>query len=216
MTDSNEGGEAGYAPFTEGRGAWRCVSDEAGQLHILATVLDFTHKTADFPDQKVARLDYDATYDEDSGKLSADVKLYFMPIEADPLDAAMLKDAIPNQISPSTTSRRGRSTHRATHVTKIAVAPRITSISQRLSGRTSGYANPSLVGQRIVLRFSQYVLTTSIIRWAKWREASMNWTSFSVTSACSGVLVRARRIVHFSRVGASKICIEGGGADRFQ
>ena len=48
------------------------------------------------------------------------------------------------------------------------------------------------------------------------REASMNWMSFNVTSACSGVLVRARWTIHFSRVGASKICMDGGGAERFQ
>lgn len=99
LTDSNEGGEAEYAPFTEGRGAWQCVSDEAGELHITATVLDMTHKTLDFPEQKIVRLDYDATYDEAAGALSADVKLYFMPLYADPLDAANLKDPIPNQIS---------------------------------------------------------------------------------------------------------------------
>jgi len=99
LTDSNEGGEAGFAPFTDGRGAWRCVSDEAGELHILATALDFTKKTADFPDQKIARLDFDATYDESSGQLSADVKLYFIPVEANPMDAANLGDPIPNQIT---------------------------------------------------------------------------------------------------------------------
>lgn len=99
LTDSNEGGEAGFAPFTEGRGAWRCESDEAGELHILATVLDFTHKTEAFPQQSIARLDYDATYDEASGQLSADVTLYFMPIDANPMDEANLKDPIRNQIT---------------------------------------------------------------------------------------------------------------------
>jgi hypothetical protein len=99
LTDSNEGGEAGFAPFTEGRGAWRCVSDEAGKLHIMATVLDMTHKTTDFPEQRIVRLDYDATYDEARGILSADVKLYFMPIDADPMDAANLQNPTPNQIT---------------------------------------------------------------------------------------------------------------------
>lgn len=99
LTDSNEGGEAGFAPFTEGRGAWRCVSHESGELHIRATVLDFTHKNDMFPDQKIARLDYDAVYDEEGDRLSADVKIYFMPIDADPMDPANLGDPIPNQIS---------------------------------------------------------------------------------------------------------------------
>jgi hypothetical protein len=100
LTDSNEGGgEEGFAPFTNGHGTWRCVSDEAGKLHILATVLNFTYRTDAIPDQKIARLDYDATYDEESGTLNADVKLYFMPIDADPMDSANLKDPIPNQIT---------------------------------------------------------------------------------------------------------------------
>jgi hypothetical protein len=99
LTDSNEGGGSGFAPFTDARGVWRCVSDEAGKLHILATVLDFTHKTAAFPVQKIARLDYDLTYDETSGKLSADVKLYFMPIDSDPMDTMNLQSPIPNTIS---------------------------------------------------------------------------------------------------------------------
>ena len=37
-----------------------------------------------------------------------------------------------------------------------------------------------------------------------------------VTSACSGVLVRSRRTVECSRVGALKMFIEAGGAARFQ
>jgi hypothetical protein len=98
FTDSNQGGEAGWAPFTDGRGAWRCVSDDAAKLHILATLLDFTVKTADFPDQKIARLDFDATYDEASDALNADVKLYFLPFDANPMDAANLKDPILNRM----------------------------------------------------------------------------------------------------------------------
>ena len=44
----------------------------------------------------------------------------------------------------------------------------------------------------------------------------MNCTSFINTSACSGVLVRARRTWHVSRSGASKVDIDGGGEVRFQ
>ena len=36
------------------------------------------------------------------------------------------------------------------------------------------------------------------------------------TSACSGVFVRARRTTQASRLGASKVTIDGGGAVRFQ
>jgi hypothetical protein len=27
FTDSGEGGEAGFGPFTDGRGSWRCLED---------------------------------------------------------------------------------------------------------------------------------------------------------------------------------------------
>lgn len=59
LTDSNEGGDPNFAPFTDGRGSWRCVSDEQGSAHIAASVLDFTHNTAAHPEQMIARLDYD-------------------------------------------------------------------------------------------------------------------------------------------------------------
>ena len=51
---------------------------------------------------------------------------------------------------------------------------------------------------------------------ASTRAASTNCTSLSVTSACSGVLVRSRRTVQVSRFGALKMSIEAGGAARFQ
>jgi hypothetical protein len=98
FTDSNEGGEAEWAPFTDGRGAWRCVSDDSGKFHILATLLDFTVKTAEFPEQKIARLDFDATYDEASDTLDSDVTLYFIPFDANPMDKANLKEAIRNRM----------------------------------------------------------------------------------------------------------------------
>ena len=53
-------------------------------------------------------------------------------------------------------------------------------------------------------------------RSARRRAASTNCGSFSVTSACSGVLVRSRRTVQVSRLGALKMSIDAGGAARFQ
>ena len=50
--------------------------------------------------------------------------------------------------------------------------------------------------------------------WARCRAASMNCGSLSVTSACKGVLVRLRRTVQTSRLGASKVAIDGYGFDR--
>ena len=51
---------------------------------------------------------------------------------------------------------------------------------------------------------------------ARCRAASTNCGSFIVTSACSGVFVRSRRTVQFSRMGALKMSIDAGGALRFQ
>ena len=56
----------------------------------------------------------------------------------------------------------------------------------------------------------------SMPRSASTRAASTNCTSFIVTSACSGVLVRSRRTVQDSRVGALKMSMLAGGALRFQ
>ena len=51
FTDSGEGGEAGFGPFTDGRGSWRCI--EANKLH--AITLDFTTPTAEQPMIRRAR-----------------------------------------------------------------------------------------------------------------------------------------------------------------
>jgi hypothetical protein len=87
-TDSNEGGTTGYAPFSETRGAWRCVSDDNGMRHIVATGIDFSHKTAEYPNQTLARIDYDAVYNEDSDSLSGEFTFYFVPIDGNPFDTA--------------------------------------------------------------------------------------------------------------------------------
>ena len=60
------------------------------------------------------------------------------------------------------------------------------------------------------------VLPSCIIRSASLRIASTYVGSFISTSACSGVLVRARRTVHTSRSGASNVDRAGGGLVPFQ
>ena len=65
------------------------------------------------------------------------------------------------------------------------------------------------------LRRSRPPLASSA-SWARARAASTNCGSFSVTRAWSGVLVRSRRTVQTSRLGALKISSEAGGALRFQ
>ena len=45
LIDSNERGIDEFAPFSDGLGAWRCLSEDAGTLQLRVTVLDFTFAT---------------------------------------------------------------------------------------------------------------------------------------------------------------------------
>ena len=53
FTDSGEGGEAGFGPFTDGRGWWQCLEDKEH-----AVTLDFTTPTK----AEIGRLDLDLAY----------------------------------------------------------------------------------------------------------------------------------------------------------
>ena len=92
FTDSGEAGEPGFGPFSDGRGAWRCVSNEKGVTRFLATVLDFTFITPGFPKQLIGRLDIDASFDAAAEKLSGTMTLYLVPIDGDPLNQSNLKE----------------------------------------------------------------------------------------------------------------------------
>jgi hypothetical protein len=85
FTDSAEGGTSEFAPFTDARGAWRCMSNDDGVATFNAIVLDFTDVTPSFPDQQIGRLDVTGTFDESSETLSGTMALYLFPMEANPL-----------------------------------------------------------------------------------------------------------------------------------
>jgi hypothetical protein len=91
FTDSGEAGEPGFGPFSGGRGAWRCMSNENGVARFLATVLDFTFATPSIPKQLIGRLDIDGSFDVSTAKLSGTMALYFVPIGGDPLMQSDLK-----------------------------------------------------------------------------------------------------------------------------
>lgn len=90
FADSGEGGGPGFAPFTSGHGAWRCVAAEAGSLRLSATILDFTLPTADWPHQQIGRLDIEASADPAKGTMTGTMKLMTAPLDGDPLEAAEL------------------------------------------------------------------------------------------------------------------------------
>jgi len=88
-SDSVEGGGTGFAPFSGTRGDWRCVSDDGGKLHMVALGIDFSQKTTELPDQTMARVELDATYDEESDSLEGEFSFYLVPIDADPMDTSL-------------------------------------------------------------------------------------------------------------------------------
>jgi len=81
FTDSGEGGEKGFGPFTDGRGSWRCI--EADKAH--AVTLDFTTPTADAPKAEIGRLDFDLAYDAATKTIKGTATLRLIPLGGDPL-----------------------------------------------------------------------------------------------------------------------------------
>jgi hypothetical protein len=91
FTDSGEGGETGFAPFTDGRGSWICEpGEDGGAIRIKATTLDFTSPKAG--EAGIGRLDFDLAFDEKEKSVSGTATLYLLPLDGDPLDPASLKD----------------------------------------------------------------------------------------------------------------------------
>jgi len=89
--DSGQGGGMGFAPFTGGHGAWRCVTADDGGLKLSATILDFTLATVDWPNQRIGRLDIAATVDAANGTMSGTMTLLSAPLDGDPLAATGLE-----------------------------------------------------------------------------------------------------------------------------
>jgi len=94
FADSGQGGGAGFAPFSGGHGAWRCVSAATGSLEISAAIYDFTLPTVDWPNQQIGRLDIAATVDPEKATMSGKETLYVAPLDGDPLgNAKLVEDA---------------------------------------------------------------------------------------------------------------------------
>lgn len=84
MTDTGEGGEPDFGPSNDGRGAWRCISNEGGVKRFAATALEFTFVTANHPKQLIGRLDILGAYDAGAQKLIGKMALCLLPISSDP------------------------------------------------------------------------------------------------------------------------------------
>lgn len=90
FTDSREVGSQVYAPFTDGRGAWRCLSASQGESTMAITVLDFTLVETGGRRQAIARLDMQAERGPDPGSIRGTITLYFVPLDGDPLNVEAL------------------------------------------------------------------------------------------------------------------------------
>lgn len=99
FTDSGEGGETGFAPFTDGHGSWYCKPGEGDTLKLSGTTLDFTAPTAEDSKGGIGRLDFDLTFDSAAKTLGGTAMLYLLPLDGDPLDAGALKDGREFQIT---------------------------------------------------------------------------------------------------------------------
>ena len=91
FADSGQGGGVGFGPFTGGHGAWRCVASGADGVRISASVLDFTLATVDWPNQKIGRLDFDASVDP-KGAMTGSMTLLTVPLDGDPLEKAKAEE----------------------------------------------------------------------------------------------------------------------------
>ncbi|MEM9104911.1 MAG: hypothetical protein AAGC96_04580 [Pseudomonadota bacterium] len=84
MTDSAQGGIAGYQAFGMMQGEWDCVSGDGVGQKIQATLVDFSYPDATNPDATIARVDVSAVIDRSSGALVGKTIVNFFPLLDDP------------------------------------------------------------------------------------------------------------------------------------
>lgn len=84
FSDSGEGGEPDYAPFSAGQGAWNCVS-EGDTAKARSVLLDFTFPKAGEAGARIGRLDLDLSYDSATKGIAVTGTLTLVPLDSDPL-----------------------------------------------------------------------------------------------------------------------------------
>ncbi|MEM8662607.1 MAG: hypothetical protein AAGF49_00620 [Pseudomonadota bacterium] len=86
MSDSAQGGIAGYQPFSDARGSWICHgAQDDGTITFKAVMIDFTYPTQDKPDALVVRVETVGTLDAGGLVLSGETNVSFYPLASDPL-----------------------------------------------------------------------------------------------------------------------------------
>ncbi|MEP3276241.1 MAG: hypothetical protein ABJN26_07810 [Stappiaceae bacterium] len=89
FTDSAQGGGLTFQPFTEGRGSWRCISNEDGKVMFSVLVFHFTLPTHQDPRQKISRVITRATYDLEKKELTGQTAIVYLPLYDNPMGAGM-------------------------------------------------------------------------------------------------------------------------------
>ena len=84
VTDSAEGGVAGYQPFSDGRGSWRCLGHEDGKAKLKIVMFDFTTSPDADADRYMARVTTLADADPKTGEVTGSTNVEFLAIDAAP------------------------------------------------------------------------------------------------------------------------------------
>ncbi|MEM7178535.1 MAG: hypothetical protein AAF503_12615 [Pseudomonadota bacterium] len=94
MTDSAQGGVAGYQPFGTLLGPWSCTGAADGKLGLRATLVDFSYPTATDPQAKTARIEIDATVTPETGAIEGETVVYLFALLDDPFADAAAKPLV--------------------------------------------------------------------------------------------------------------------------
>lgn len=84
MTDSAEGGIAGYQAFGMMQGIWRCEDGGENSMRFHATLVDFSYPDEKNPDPKIGRIEISGLVDIASGSLKGRTAVEIFPLFDDP------------------------------------------------------------------------------------------------------------------------------------
>ncbi len=86
LSDAGSSGVPGYQPFSDARGSWRCEEKGAREYELSIVMLDFTFPTIDQPEQKIAHVKVQATFDDATGRISGRTVVSFADLDGNPMD----------------------------------------------------------------------------------------------------------------------------------
>lgn len=82
LSDSAQGGDLEFAPFSDARGAWNCTAGDSG-LNWRATMVDFTFRNDIHEEQHVVRVELSGTLGADAA-MTGEAAVHFYPLADDP------------------------------------------------------------------------------------------------------------------------------------